>query len=74
MPSDPPHDSAHLHVSGQAQYADDIQLPANALHGAFGLSVIAHGRIALAACAEAHGRRARFLSASTANTVSRSTP
>jgi xanthine dehydrogenase large subunit len=42
---DPPHDSAHLHVSGRAPYADDIPLPANALHGAFGLSGIAHGRI-----------------------------
>ncbi len=39
------HDSAHLHVSGRAQYADDIPLPANALHAAFGLSRIAHGRI-----------------------------
>jgi xanthine dehydrogenase large subunit len=39
------HDSAHLHVSGRAQYADDIPLPANALHAAFGLSTIAHGRI-----------------------------
>jgi xanthine dehydrogenase large subunit len=45
MPSDPPHDSAHLHVSGRAQYADDIPLPANALHGAFGISVMAHGRV-----------------------------
>jgi xanthine dehydrogenase large subunit len=41
----PPHDSAHLHVSGRALYADDIPLPANALHAAFGLSSIAHGRI-----------------------------
>ena len=41
----PPHDSAHLHVSGRAQYADDIPLPANALHGAFGMSSIAHGRV-----------------------------
>jgi xanthine dehydrogenase large subunit len=41
----PPHDSAHLHVSGRATYADDIALPASALHGAFGLSSIAHGRI-----------------------------
>ena len=41
----PPHDSAHLHVSGQATYADDIALPAGALHGAFGLSGLAHGRI-----------------------------
>jgi xanthine dehydrogenase large subunit len=39
------HDSAHLHVSGRAQYADDIALPDNALHAAFGLSRIAHGRI-----------------------------
>ncbi|APV50991.1 xanthine dehydrogenase molybdopterin binding subunit [Betaproteobacteria bacterium GR16-43] len=41
-----PHESAHLHVSGAAPYADDIPLPANALHGAFGLSSVAHGRIA----------------------------
>ena len=41
----PRHDSAHLHVSGRAPYADDIPLPANALHAAFGLSSIAHGRI-----------------------------
>ena len=40
-----PHDSAHLHVTGQALYCDDIPLPANALHGAFGASRIAHGRI-----------------------------
>jgi xanthine dehydrogenase large subunit len=39
------HDSAHLHVSGRALYVDDIPLPANALHAAFGLSSIAHGRI-----------------------------
>jgi xanthine dehydrogenase large subunit len=45
MSKAPPHDSAHLHVSGQATYADDIALPAGALHGAFGLSGIAHGRI-----------------------------
>jgi len=40
-----PHDSAHLHVSGEALYCDDIPLPANALHAAFGLSTIAHGQI-----------------------------
>jgi xanthine dehydrogenase large subunit len=40
-----PHESAHLHVSGRALYADDIPLPANTLHAAFGLSTIAHGRI-----------------------------
>src|SRR6185312_2159400 len=39
------HESAHLHVSGRALYTDDIPLPANTLHGAFGLSSIAHGRI-----------------------------
>jgi xanthine dehydrogenase large subunit len=40
------HDSAALHVSGQALYCDDIVLPENALHAAFGMSPIAHGRIA----------------------------
>ncbi|HWM65114.1 MAG TPA: xanthine dehydrogenase molybdopterin binding subunit [Steroidobacteraceae bacterium] len=40
-----PHDSAHLHVTGRAQYTDDIPLPANCLHAAFGTSSIAHGRI-----------------------------
>ena len=39
------HESAHLHVSGRALYADDIPLPANTLHAAFGMSTIAHGRI-----------------------------
>jgi xanthine dehydrogenase large subunit len=45
MSAAPPHDSAHLHVSGRATYADDIALPAGTLHGAFGLSSIPHGRI-----------------------------
>src|SRR5580704_16753245 len=52
------HDSAPLHVSGQAQYCDDIVLPENALHAAFGMSPIAHGRITaldLAAVAVAPG-------------------
>jgi len=40
-----PHDSAHLHVTGQAIYCDDIPLPATALHAAFGISSIAHGHI-----------------------------
>ncbi len=40
-----PHESAHLHVSGEAVYADDIGLPANALHAALGVSTVAHGRI-----------------------------
>ncbi len=40
-----PHDAAPLHVTGQARYVDDIPLPVNALHLAFGLSTIAHGDI-----------------------------
>lgn len=39
------HDSAALHVRGQARYADDIALPGNTLHIAFGMSEVAHGRI-----------------------------
>jgi xanthine dehydrogenase large subunit len=41
----PRHESAHLHVSGRALYADDIPLPAETLHAVFGISTIAHGRI-----------------------------
>jgi xanthine dehydrogenase large subunit len=40
-----PHDAAPLHVTGQARYVDDIPLPGNALHLAFGLSTVAHGDI-----------------------------
>ncbi len=40
-----PHDAAPLHVTGQARYVDDIPVPANCLHLAFGLSTIAHGEI-----------------------------
>ncbi|WP_126979402.1 xanthine dehydrogenase molybdopterin binding subunit [Frigidibacter oleivorans] len=40
-----PHDSAALHVTGQARYVDDIPVPADCLHLAFGLSPVAHGRI-----------------------------
>ncbi len=40
-----PHDSAILHVSGRAHYADDLPLPAHTLHAAIGVSPIAHGRI-----------------------------
>jgi len=40
-----PHDSARLHVTGEARYVDDLPVPAGALHLAFGLSAIAHGRI-----------------------------
>jgi len=41
-----PHESAALHVTGEAQYKDDIALPANTLHAAFGTSAEAHARIA----------------------------
>jgi len=41
-----PHDSAALHVTGQARYVDDLPVPAGTLHLAFGLSTIARGRIA----------------------------
>ena len=40
-----PHDAAHLHVTGTARYVDDIPLPADALHLAFGMSPAAAGRI-----------------------------
>ncbi|MCE0505723.1 xanthine dehydrogenase molybdopterin binding subunit [Roseivivax sp. GX 12232] len=40
-----PHDAAALHVTGAARYIDDIPLPANTLHLAFGLAPIARGRI-----------------------------
>jgi xanthine dehydrogenase large subunit len=40
-----PHDAARLHVAGAARYVDDIPLPANALHIAFGMSDVAHGVI-----------------------------
>ncbi|MEM9974306.1 MAG: hypothetical protein AAF771_09010, partial [Pseudomonadota bacterium] len=40
-----PHDAAPLHVTGQARYVDDIPVPANALHLAFGVSDVAHGEI-----------------------------
>ena len=39
------HESAHLHVSGEALYADDIALPPATLHAAFGVASIAHGRV-----------------------------
>ena len=40
-----PHDSAHLHVTGAAIYADDGAEPEAMLHLAFGLSREAHARI-----------------------------
>jgi len=40
-----PHDSAHLHVSGEALYIDDIPEVRGMLHAAIGLSERAHARI-----------------------------
>ncbi len=40
-----PHDSAALHVSGQARYIDDLPTPAGTLHLAFGTATVAHGDI-----------------------------
>ncbi|WP_426112132.1 xanthine dehydrogenase molybdopterin binding subunit [Massilia sp. PWRC2] len=39
------HESAHLHVLGQATYTDDIAEVQGTLHGALGLSARAHARI-----------------------------
>jgi xanthine dehydrogenase large subunit len=39
------HDSAHLHVAGEAPYVDDIRELRDTLHGALGLSAHAHARI-----------------------------
>ena len=53
-----PHDAAALHVTGQARYVDDIPMPANTLHLAFGTSSIACGNITamdLAAVRSAEG-------------------
>jgi xanthine dehydrogenase large subunit len=40
-----PHDSAPLHVTGQARYTDDLPMPGGALHLAFGLSARAHAEV-----------------------------
>ena len=40
-----PHDSAHLHVTGQAAYTDDLPEPRDLLHVAVGMSAVAHGRV-----------------------------
>ncbi|HEY1089888.1 MAG TPA: xanthine dehydrogenase molybdopterin binding subunit, partial [Burkholderiaceae bacterium] len=39
------HESAALHVSGQASYTDDIAEAQGTLHAALGLSPVAHGRL-----------------------------
>ena len=40
-----PHESAHLHVSGEARYVDDIREPQGTLYLALGLSEKAHAKI-----------------------------
>ncbi len=40
-----PHESAHLHVAGEARYIDDIPEVAGTVHAALGLSDKAHARI-----------------------------
>ncbi|MCV6597873.1 MAG: xanthine dehydrogenase molybdopterin binding subunit [Mangrovicoccus sp.] len=40
-----PHDAARLHVTGKARYIDDIPVPGNCLHLAFGLSDQACGTL-----------------------------
>ena len=42
---DRPHESAHLHVAGEATYIDDIAETGGTLHAALGLSPVAHGRL-----------------------------
>ena len=42
---DRPHESAPLHVSGQAPYIDDLPELAGTLHCVLGLSPVAHGRL-----------------------------
>lgn len=39
------HDSAHKHVTGTAEYIDDIAEPAGTLHGALGMADRAHAEI-----------------------------
>ena len=40
-----PHDSGHLHVSGEATYTDDIPEARGTLHAAIGIAARAHARI-----------------------------
>ena len=42
---DVPHESAMLHVTGRADYTDDLPIPEGALHAALGLATVAHGTI-----------------------------
>jgi xanthine dehydrogenase large subunit len=60
------HDSAQLHVTGEARYTDDIPEPIGTLHAAVGVSPIAHGKlngIDLSAVADVPGVVAVFTAA-----------
>jgi len=43
--SSQPHESAHLHVAGEARYVDDIPELTGTLHAALGLSTQAHAKV-----------------------------
>ena len=55
-----PHDSANKHVTGFAQYIDDISEPLSTLYGAIGWSKRAHARIKKIDLK--HRRRRKYLS------------
>jgi len=40
-----PHDSAELHVCGEARYVDDLAEPPGTLFGAVGLSTVTHAKL-----------------------------
>lgn len=40
-----PHESAVLHVTGRANYVDDLPVPADCIYVATGMSPVAHGRL-----------------------------
>ena len=50
------HDSANKHVSGFADYTDDISEPLNTLYGAIGWSKKAHAKIKKIAVSYTHLR------------------
>ena len=55
------HDSAAKHVTGQADYTDDIPEPVGTLHACLGLSDIAHAEIkSMELGAEAASPRSNF--------------
>lgn len=61
-----PHDAADLHVTGKARYVDDMPVPTDCLHLAFGLSTVAHGTLGtidLSAVRAAAGVQAVMLAA-----------